>query len=544
MRGKLPLGVLAGAALAIALGVAGVLWAQSGSSAGDTAKLVPAGAVAYVTVNTDPASRQWVQTSQLLGRLNLLDTLKEARNNGLEFADLDWEKDIVPFLGGEATIAVTNLDVEEPGVLVILSTTNGDKAWDTALKALDNISSSSRNRPDIRTYRGSEIRTYRQGSGPSISVTHKDRYLILATGPEQAQQVLDLNAGQGESLAGIDRFRKARAAVTADPLVFAYVNPSALGNATEELASLFYPFGSISGTEQALRESGMENAAFAFAASAERQGMRFEWQTVGIDGSKTPFVLQQAPDESRFARRAPSDTILFANAMNLNALYQGIMTVVDRLASDPRSADVAKQIKDGVADLKRELGFDFEKELIAHLTGEYAFALGATQLDTDDLWVLAMSVVDDPAAVSRALTLISEYARRDGERVTTATVSGVSMTEIRPRTGNDGPLTYGVTGDDLLVAFGPNAMQKALSPSQPLANSDDYREAMGLLPKGRVGTAYLNLARIIELVRDSDVSFFGESLDWQALGKLRYLAASANQSADKNGGVAFLRIAE
>lgn len=543
MGGKLPLGVLTGVALAIALGVAGALWAQSGGSAGDTAKLVPAHTVAYITINTDPASRQWVQMAQLLGRLDLLDTLKEARNSGLGFANLDWEQDIAPFLGGEATIAVTNVRIDEPGLLVILSTTDGNKAWQTARKALENVS--TRATPEIRTYRGTEIRTYRQGEfSLPVSVTHKDRYLIIATGPEQAQQVLDLHAGQGESLAGLERFRKARAAVTADPLIFTYINPTALGSTAEQLSGLFSPFGTVSGTEQALREAGMENAALAFAASAERAGVKFEWQAVGIDGSKTPIVLPAAPEESRLARRAPADTLLFANAMNLSALYQGVRTVVDRLAADPQTENRAREFTSGITELKRDLGFDFEKEFIAHLTGEYALALGTTALQTDNLWVLAMSAVSNPQSVSRALDLMTAYARRKGERVSAVTIGGVAMTEIRPRTGNDGPLTYGVTGDELLMAYGPNAMQNALGSKQTLAESADYREAMGLLPKGRVAAMYLNLAHAIAMLRDADSGFIGAPRDWQALTKLRYLVAGATQSDDRIGGVAFLRIAE
>jgi hypothetical protein len=546
MRGRIPLGLLVGAALLVALGVAGALWAQGGGSAGDTAKLVPADAALYLTVNTDAASRQWVQMAQLLDRLKLAGPLKEARSSGLAFADLDWADDVAPFLGGEATVAVTGVSGDTPQAVVILSTSNGDRAWKTATRALDRLSEDSRQGPDLRSYRGAEIRTYRlEGMPVGLSVAHKDRYLIFATGPQGAQTVLDLAAGEGRPLSGSERFRTARAAVTADPLLFVYVNPSALGEAAEGFASMLLPMGSFGSPRQALRQAGMENAAFAFAASAERTGLRFEWQTVGIDAGKMPLAMSTAPDESRFAHRAPADTLLFLSGASPWSIYQGILTMIDRLAEDPETAAMAREFREEVEKQKRELGFDFEKELLAHLTGEYAVALGASGMNTDGIWLAAMSAVADPAAVSRALQALAAYEQRAGRGVSTTAVGSVSVTESRPRAGSgDEVYAYAITGDELLAGLGEGTLRRVLARSGVLADSPDYREAMTLLPRGRAVTAFVNLGRLLEMVRSESGGLGDGMLDWEALGKLRFLAVAVNQGADRNGGAAVLRVAE
>jgi hypothetical protein len=545
MRGRIPLGVLAAAALAVALGIAGVLWAQSGGSAGDTARLIPAETAVYVTFNTDAASRQWVQMSQLLSRLNLDGTLREARNSGLEFAELDWEQDVAPFLGGEASLAVTGLSGDTPQVVMILSTSNGDRAWQQAVKALDRLAKGQNISPDLRTYRDTEIRTYKTRDLPlGLSVTRHGRYLIFGTSPEQAQTVLDLADGKGDSLAAFDRFRAARAAVSADPLVFGYVNVAAAGKAAQDIAGLALGFPSFGSVEEALRSSGMEQASMAFAVSAERTGLRFEWQTVGIDGSRVPYVMPVAPDDSRFARRVPAETLAFLSGANLYEIYKGIMTTVDRLSQEKETAEAVRAFREEAERLKRELGFDYDKELLAHLTGEYAFALGSPSADLDSIWGVAMATASDPAAVTRALAAIAAYERRQGRQTSTTTIEGVSVTESRPsRRSGEEEYAYAVAGDELLVGFGPDAIRRALARKDVLADNPDYRDALATLPKGRSLTAFVNLARIVVLAEDTSGDAGNDFLDWQALRRLRYLAVAISQSADRTGGVAFLRIA-
>lgn len=550
MRGRIPLGLFAGAALVVALGAAGVLWATSGGSAGDTARLVPANAAVYATINTDGASRQWVQMAQLLSRLGLDSLVRDARDNGADVAGLDWEQDIAPFLGGEASIAVTSLDRDQPGLTIILATRDGGRAWDHATGALERMARRGA-RPDDRTYRGVTIRTYAQG-GPagSLSIGRKDTYLILATSPEQVQAVLDLEAGKGDALGGQERFKSARAAVTADPLLFLYVNPAALGEAARAFTpGLLGPGAMYLGTapggsmEDALRQAGMERAAFAFAASAEQKGVRFEWQTVGIDQSRAVMRMPQAPGDSRFARRAPADSLLFLAGTDLyGGVVRGVTDTLKRLSDGDTSdgspfADFRRELD----DLNRRLGFDLERDLLAHLTGEYAVALGTGDFDGDDFWALAMSGVDDADAVGRAMQAFGAWERREGRHLTTSNAGGVNVTHSRPATGTDDAYAYALTGDELLAGYGDGTVERAVARKDTLADDPDYREALSSLPGGRTLTAFVNLKRAVEMGRQAAGS--DDDLDWDALGKLRYLAAALTQGGDRAGGVAFLRIA-
>ena len=541
MRGKASLIILIVAAFAIAGGSAVALRAMSGGgSTGDTARLVPADAAVYATVNTDATSRQWVQLAQLLTRLGVGDDSRKARDQGLLLAKLDWEKDIAPYLGGEATMALTSVDKAQPEGVVILSVTDGDKAWQHATAKLDELAKDGDGQPTDSSYRGVSIRTYPAGgSGTPLALAHKGRYLIGGNSVDQVHAVLDLEAGKGDALAGSKRFHDARAAVNSDPLIFVYVNPSALGSASSTFTSLA-GMGTPS-MGDALRSAGFENAAFGFAFTAEATGLRFEWQTVGINKANSAVTLREAPDQSRFARRAPADTLVYVAGADIYDSYvKGVRQALDRYGKSDAGAQAASAFDDGINQLSQELGFEIEKGLLAHLTGEYAFAFGAPTPTPDAIWALGMTAVDSQAAMQPAITKIGAYLDKLGLSPTTRKVGGATVTTVESPDNPDQAVAYTLTGDELLIAYGAQTLTDALAQSNSLADNADYKEAEALLPKGRALSAFVNLKRAVALAKDSASN--DPSVPWQALAHLRFLVASVTQAADHAGGLVFVRI--
>src|SRR5262249_42007353 len=155
-------------------------------------------------------------------------------------------------------------------------------------------------------------------------------------------------------------------AVTDDSLLFIYINPAALGDDVAPFVGGFAP--GVSG--DTLEAAGLAQAAVALAASAERGGLRLEWQTVGVDTSKNPIALKPAPGEGRSAPRVPADTLLFIAGANLyESFIKSALANVDRLG--------APEVRSEIADFDRETGIDLENDLLNQLTGEYALAAGA-----------------------------------------------------------------------------------------------------------------------------------------------------------------------
>jgi hypothetical protein len=540
MRLRIPLLGVFVLAVAAALGTAGVIWATNGGgSVGDTASLVPADASVYVSVSTDPASRQWIQFSRLLDRLGVEDRLRDVRDDGLLFADIDWDEDLAPYLGGEATFALTGTGGDSPEVLVVVSTRDGGRAWDHATRLLDDRADENGTRPLSRTYRGVTVRTYAE-AGEELWIARRDRYLLFGSDAAQAEQVIDLASGKGQALAGLERFRAARGAVNADALFFVYANPRALGDGAAGLGAVLPALAGVpaSGGADALQAAGLDNAAVAFALTAEKTGLRMEWQAVGLDTARMPVKLTAAPDESRLAKRAPADTLLFVAGADLyGSVIRGALESFERLGSGqgPFGSGGLEELR---AELRRELGFDVEKELIARLTGEYALAIGAEDVDQDSVWLLAMSGVDDAAAVKRAMEKLDAYGRREGRRVSTSAAGNLQIVESRARNSGPDVYAYTVAGDELIAGSNAATVRLALS-GKSLADEAEYREAMAALPDGRALTLFVNLTRLVAMAREP---LDAAGPEWQGLEQLRFLAAAVTQKDDRSGGVAFLRI--
>ncbi|HZQ38140.1 MAG TPA: DUF3352 domain-containing protein [Dehalococcoidia bacterium] len=540
MHLKLPLLGLIAAAAIVAGGSVVVIRAMTGqSTTGDTARLVPDSVALYATVNTDPSSRQWVQLASLMQRLGVDTPLRSGRNDGLLQAGLDWDTDVAPYLGGEATLALTDLSGSQPSGIAVLSVTDGDKAWQHTVSKLDELATKDGATPTSSSFHGVAIRTYAaEGDGSPLAVTHQGRYLILATSTDLAQSVLDLNGGKGSALANAKAYKDARASVAADPLAFVYLNYARLGGIASSLAPAAGGGQSVTG---ALKAAGLEQAALAFAFTAESDGVRFEFQTVDIDPAKSAVMLRQAPADSRLAHQAPADALVFFAGNDLYDSYiKGVQQALRQYGNSPDAAETVNQFNDALNQLSQQLGFDVEKGLLAHLTGEYGFALGASSASADGLWLLAGANVDNGGAVQQALSQIAAFLDGNGVPIADTSVAGVQIHQATNPDNPDQSAAFALAGDELLAGYGDGVLQKALAPANTLADDADFRDAMAQLPNDRALIWYVNLKQIVTLAKQAAGA--NGDVPWDALGKLRYAVGSVSQAKDRAGGVLLIRL--
>jgi hypothetical protein len=245
--------------------------------------------------------------------------------------------------------------------------------------------------------------------------------------------------------------------------------------------------------------------------------------------------LRRAPDESRFAQRAPADTLLFVSGADLyGSFIKGTLESMDRAMRDWGPGAV--EVRETIDGLNREIGIDLEADLLGQLSGEYAVAAGARSADLDSAWLLAMTAVKDGATVGRALTKLEDYARRQGEPVS-ATNSGAATITRVGRDGTADSLAYALAGNDLIAGMDVSSVQQAVSVSGGLSGDAEYREALRALPSGRSLTVFVNISRALQRIPE-----MVDQLGWTQAMNLRSLALGFTQDGDRVGGVAFLRV--
>jgi hypothetical protein len=203
------------AAVALAVGSV-VILTGSGEAPPDTgaAEIVPANALAYVNLSTDPG-RPAVDRARALAAhfpdWRLLEGAALARLGSIigGSSSTDFARDIRPWLGDEASLALVPLAGRSPQLLVVLHVAREARARSFVTGA---------GAVPAGTYGGSHLRAYPSG----IELAFLGHY--LAAGPDGAvRAAIDAFRGRGRSLARDAAYTRAAASEPADRVLDAYL---------------------------------------------------------------------------------------------------------------------------------------------------------------------------------------------------------------------------------------------------------------------------------------------------------------------------------
>jgi len=150
--------------------------------------------------------------------------------------------------------------------------------------------------------------------------------------------------------------------------------------------------------------------------------------------------------------RLPADSITAAAAR-----CGGFASACDRLRRAMRAVDrdISDEFDEELAEVNRDLGFDFEKDFLANLGREYAFVR-----DAKGGWALLFTVKDGPAFLRHAEAL----AKFGKEPWTRATLGGKAVFRTRAYTV---PLVVALDGEVGILAASDALLTAILRPPEP-----------------------------------------------------------------------------
>jgi hypothetical protein len=125
-------GVLAAFALAVA-GCGGTT-AQTGSGA---SRIVPASALAFVSVDADPSSQQWRTIDALASKLPDKQKALDEIKSDMRKQDVDWDRDVAPVLRGELDFVWLDFARDGRNVVALMQPKNEAKFKQLLAKASD-----------------------------------------------------------------------------------------------------------------------------------------------------------------------------------------------------------------------------------------------------------------------------------------------------------------------------------------------------------------------------------------------------------------------
>jgi hypothetical protein len=179
------------------------------------ATLVPSDALAYVNLSIDssrPAVKRAMTLASKLPSYPLLRAAIQSRLSGLtaQNGSIDFSRDIRPWLGGEAAIALLNTPSSTAGSLIVLDVRDHGRAE----AFLNQAGAQSKG-----SYKGTQLRSYSSGT----ELAFIGHYLVVGQ-DASVRSAIDTSAGSSSSLANSSTYHRAADGEPDDRLLDAYVS--------------------------------------------------------------------------------------------------------------------------------------------------------------------------------------------------------------------------------------------------------------------------------------------------------------------------------
>jgi Protein of unknown function (DUF3352) len=455
---------------------------KAASSSSSPAEAVPDGALLYADVNLDQGSSAWQQFATVSKRFpgwqRLVDTTVHSfddSSNGTSY-----ERDIAPWLGDSAGVALTSVDVNggKPSFVAFVASKDDGKAKSA-------VAGDKNNHPD-GDYNG--YSQYRSTSTNGGEVGVGDGAVIFASDTQTLHDAIDVRAGKADSLADDSNFSAAMANLPKDSLVRGYADPAKLA----QLASLAQLSGQAPGTSaQQLATltkalGSLDSASFSMFASSGGYNAVFHVHVK--DGADPGLFGAQSMPALTLTSMVPADAFLFLGT-KLSTPDAFTKSFTQGLGGGG-----SQQLK----QFEQLTGLSVQRDIAPLFTGELLL-YAAPGLPARGALLLKPA---DPAAAAAGLERLTAFAARARPGLHIKPLGG-------GRQGQSLELSPGFTFSwqltaDGLIAIG-NDTAAGSKPGAPLLESAAYTSLLSKaqVPAGANVLAYVSVPGILQLVPSS-----------------------------------------
>jgi uncharacterized protein DUF3352 len=433
---------------------------QSASASGGPsgAEVIPAGAPAFVSFNTDLESDQVKQADTLSKKFParakaIADIRKDMAKDGV-----DWDRDVKPALGPEIDVAW--LDLADNGSNVVAVTQPKDEAKFAAVLEKAN--------------KGEKDKVYMAKIGD---------WTALADSTAKLERLK--SAQNGAKLADADRFKEAIADLPGEALVKVYVNGPAVRAAVQQ--NIVPNVGSSGIFGKAIPNVGWLSAS----AESATGGVGFQ---AGVKGAQKDVSNYT----SKLVDRLPAGALF---DFSFNNLAAGVKSSLKAFEDQPGFSAQKQQ-------LEQALGMSVENDVLPLFANEGALAVYPSAAGSRIPAVELVFNVTDEAKARRIIERLGALAQLGGAvTVRPVTIAGVAAHELRLSSSLS--LFYGIFDDALALSNSKSALAGLVGTGNKLAQDPLFTAAKSGAkgPDDTSGFVYVNLhAAFPELFKDLGVS--------------------------------------
>jgi uncharacterized protein DUF3352 len=504
VKARLLLLVVVASAALLAAGCGG-----SGDSSSDPATLAPSQSPVFIAATVQPQGELRSNVEALarsfgvedLGGLIVSEIESSAGSSGEE---LDYEKEIEPWLGEKAGLFLQEYDGDEfEGYGAAIQTTDPGATQDF----IDKRSRESDEVPEEGSYEGVD---YKVQSDDGTTVGVVGDFLVFAEDKRIFKAMVD--ASGGESLADEDTYTRSIDAAPSGSFADVFVD---VGGLIDQSGGTIDPEA-----RQFLDSAGVDPGEATAVASLIPGSDQVEIDFAGNLGGESP----PSGDASKLLGSLPANSFAAFASADFGDRFE---EAIDQIDANGISGEVPPhKFKSGL----KEAGIDLEK--VAASVGDLGvFATGNSERSLGGAAVLAMK---DAKEATNTVANIGLLLRATGTPGITAISGKASGFSIRGADLGPKPLVIAARDERIAIAYGLPAATQALATDSgdTLADSPTYKEAVSALGSTPIsgfvdGPAALKLAAA--LVPPGEDGFREAK---RYLTKIDYLAIGAGSSGD------------
>jgi hypothetical protein len=466
------------------------------------ANLIPQSALMSVSVSTD--TNQWQQFQQL-GTADtqklIADNLTKLKAQLLTNRGLDYTKDIQPWIGKQATVALLPLtpatvtpSKQQPQMWV-LPIARPDEAQKAAARFGSGKLAS-------RTYKGVQIQqTSTTEANPYALAVLDQQFVVVTTVPALMDQVIDTYQTQSSAVQ-IQRYTSAWQQLPTDgAFAQVYVNmPAAL-----KQTSLQPEAASPSPTPIA---SQPETQGLVTAVSLEPESVRFQSVTWLKPGSGSRAMVDNRAQS--VSQRLPQETLAMYSGSNFQKFWQNYSQPVGAQATPAQSAEAenplsANQIR---MTFKSSTGMDFDQDFVTWMDGEFAAAILPAK-SNQGAGILIMAQTRDRAKAEKAMAQLDQVVRQRMQWIVSESkVADQTVTQWKVPPGLPAASRGWLDNNTAFLTLGAQVTDKILpQPQKNLEQSALFRAATQSELNDNNGQLFVDMPRALSLLDANPLLF-------------------------------------
>ncbi|MBD1889639.1 MULTISPECIES: DUF3352 domain-containing protein [unclassified Coleofasciculus] len=452
--------------------------------------------------------------------------LNQFKQSLLANTDLDYRRDIQPWLGDEITLALTSLDIdrtrdngEQRGLLLAVTTKNPQRSrefvdlfWqkqanvetdlvfetykgvkliyknqESVVKTQDAGNKGFYNRDRSALPKDAINRASAQNSVATAVVG--DRFVLFANNPRVLKEAINNVQAPNLSLSDSTSYQRAIESISQPKIGLTYVNLPALAKLLGNNSQM-----EIDPTYESL----------AIAISPKTQGLLAETALLAATGQEIPPTTPSLSQPVGALQYLPEKIAIAASGSNLEQLWTQLTSGLD---SDD---SLVQLIDQPIANLQARWGIDLKQDIFSWVQGEYALGMlpRADRKDSDWIFVAEKSATTKAEA---AIDRLDAVAKQQGLSVSSFTLENQPIsawtqltTTADKNQGEDQDSVkleaqvkgvHASIGKYEIFTTSIEAMNQAIkAPDNSLVKSDRFQANITSLPQPNNGYLYLDWA--------------------------------------------------